>query len=139
MRAWLLTAALLACSCGGPASPSPEAPLKGGVLATFSVGSESFRVWIRNDRAIEQVFALQRGASTAGIPNGRLRAGPGQGGHNAPYTWHLDPEDVEMAGATIEICDGAPSYVEAHRDEFMTRVTRYCPWGAKLTAVNDYR
>ncbi len=139
MRAWLLTAALFAGGCGGPASPSPEEPLKGGVLATFSVGGESFRVWIRNERTIEQVFALQRGTSSAGIPNGRLRAGAGHGGHNAPYTWHLDPDEIEMAGATIEICDGVPSYVEAHRDEFMAQVNRYCPWGARLTRVVDHR
>lgn len=139
MRAWLLTATIAACACGGPASPSPEEPLRGGVLATFSVGSENFRVWIRNERTIEQVFALQRGASTARIPNGRLRAGAGQGGHNTPYTWHLDPDEIEMAAATIEICDGAPSYVEAHRDEFMAQVTRYCPWGARLTSVVDHR
>jgi hypothetical protein len=113
--------------------------LTGGVLATFAVGAESFRVWIRNERTIEQVLALQRGTSSASIPNGRLRTGAGHGNHNSPYTWHLDPDEIEMAGATIELCDGAPSYVETHRDEFISQVNRYCPWGAKLTGVVDRR
>ena len=139
MRAWLITVAIVVSACGGATSPSPDGPLKGGVLATFSVGTETFRVWIRNDRTIEQVLALQRGASTAGIPNGRLRVGTGQGAHNVPYSWHLDPDEIEMAGATIEICDGAPSYIEAHRDEFIAQVNRYCPWGARLVSVADYR
>jgi hypothetical protein len=139
MRPWLLTAVILASACGGAASPSPDQPLKGGVLASFSVGSENFRVWIRNPGTIEQVLALQRGTATATIPNGRLRTGSGQGAHNAPYTWHLDPDEIEMAGLTIEICDGAPSYVEAHRDEFIAQVNRYCPWGARLTSVADHR
>ena len=139
MRPSLLAALILACACGGPAGPPVDQPLKGGVLATFAVGTESFRVWIRNPRAIEQILALQRGTGTATIPNGRLRTGSGQAAHNAPYTWHLDPDDIEMAGLTIEICDGAPSYVEAHRDEFIAQVNRYCPWGARLTSVADHR
>jgi hypothetical protein len=139
LRIWLMVAAMLGAACGGPTAPSPDEPLKGGVLATFSVGNESFRVWIRNARTIEQVLGLQRGTSTASIPNGKLRTGAGQGAHNAPYSWHLDPDEIDMAALTIEVCDGAPSYVEAHRDEFIAQVTRYCPWGARLTALVDYR
>jgi hypothetical protein len=135
----LLIVSVLLGACGGPASPSPAEPLRGGVVATFAVGNESFRVWIRNERTIEQVFELQRGTSTAGIPNGKLRTGAGRGDHNAPFSWHLDPDEIEMAGATIEVCDGAPSYIEAHRDEFISQVTRYCPWGARLTGVTDHR
>ena len=126
-------------ACGGPSGPTAEEPLTGGIVATFTVGRESFRVWIRNSQAIQQVFELQRGSSSASIPNGKLRTGSGQGAHNAPYSWHLDPDDISLAGATIEVCDGAPSYIEAHRDEFIAQVNRYCPWGARLASVTDYR
>jgi hypothetical protein len=30
----------------------------------------------------------------------------------------------------MELCDGRPSYVEAHLDEFPS----YCPWGAKVVS-----
>jgi hypothetical protein len=125
-------------ACSGPSSPTPDL-LAGGIVATFRVGNDSFRVWIRNSRTIDEVLALQRGASLETIPNGRLRVGAGQGGHNAPYSWHLDPDDIDMAGATIEVCDGTPSYVEAHRDQFISEVNRYCPWGATLVSVADHR
>jgi hypothetical protein len=65
--------------------------------------------------------------------------GPGEGGHNAPWTWHLDPEDIEMAEATIELCDGAPNYVEGNLAEFTDNVLRYCPWAAQLVDLEDRR
>lgn len=34
-----------------------------------------------------------------------------------PWPWHIDSEDIAMAKVTIELCDGVPSYVEAHLDE----------------------
>ena len=136
---WAVWVVLVATgACGGPTRPD-GGPLKGGVLATFAVGGESFNVWVRRPEAIEDLLALQRGTSTASIPNGVLRAGAGQGSHNRPYSWHLDPDQIQMAGATIEVCDGAPSYIQAHRDEFIATVGRYCPWGARLVRVEDFR
>jgi hypothetical protein len=36
-----------------------------------------------------------------------------------------------MVEAAIEVCDGTPSYVEAHLEDFPT----YCPWGGRVVAV----
>jgi hypothetical protein len=137
---WSIAGAIVLGACSdGPNGPSPNEPLRGGVVATFAVDDEQFRVWIRNAQAIQQVLALQRGTAAAAIPNGVLRSGAGQGSHNAPYSWHLDPEEIEMPGLTIELCDGAPSFIEANRDQFIREVGRYCPWGARLVSVTDYR
>lgn len=123
-----------------PPSPTPGAgELAGGILAEFDVSGERFRVWITNEDTIEQVLALRDGTSQASIPNGRILHGAGKADHNAPWSWHLDPEDIQMAEATIEVCDGAPHYVEANVDEFVDTVERYCPWGAELVSVEDYR
>jgi hypothetical protein len=54
----------------------------------------------------------------------------GDGGYNAPWSWHFAPEETRMIEVSIEVCDGLPSYVEAHLDEFPT----YCPWGARVMA-----
>jgi hypothetical protein len=43
---------------------------------------------------------------------------------------------VEVA---IELCDGRPSYVEENVGEYVETINRYCPWGAKVSAVADYR
>ncbi|HET7010050.1 MAG TPA: hypothetical protein VFI11_04685, partial [Anaerolineales bacterium] len=117
---------------GGPGStPTGEgsdSELRGGVLATFDVDGERFRVWVTNPATVEQLLALRDGTSSAGIPNGRLLRGAGETNHNAPWSWHLDAEDIEMAEVTMEVCDGRPSYVEENLDEFIESVGRYCPW-----------
>ncbi len=113
--------------------------LRGGVLATFEVEGERFRVWTTNPQTIHDLRDLQQGTSTANIPNGRILRGPGRARHNAPYHWHLDPQDITMAEVAIELCDGLPSYVEENVGEFVERVSRYCPWNAKLVKLQDFK
>lgn len=109
--------------------------LSGGIIATFDVVGERFRVQVTNPQTIQQIRDLQAGRSTANIPIGRIHRGPGAGDHNAPWSWHLDPEDISMADITIEVCDARPSYVEENVDEFVDNVLRYCPWSAVLVDV----
>lgn len=130
-------AGALFAACASPTEPSKE--LRGGVLATFRSAGQTFKVFVTAPATINALFALQRGEATASIPNGRIRRGSGAGAHNAPYSWHLDPADVEMADQTIELCDGSPSYVEAHVTEYVDVIGRYCPWGATLVALQDFR
>jgi hypothetical protein len=115
----------------------PDA-LKSGALATFEVEGKRFRVWTTNPQTIHDLHELQQGTSTANIPNGRILRGPGRARHNAPYHWHLDPQDITMGEAAIELCDGLPSYVEENVDEFLDRVGRYCPWAARLVELRDF-
>jgi len=127
---------LLLLACGD----DPVAPdLQGGVLATFTDADEEFHVWVTKESTIEQLFALRDGESRANIPNGPLLRGPGPGDHNDPWSWHYDPARVQMAELTIEICDGRPSFVEDNLDAFVEDVGRYCPWGAELVSVEDFR
>jgi glucose/arabinose dehydrogenase len=113
--------------------------LSGGVLATFDVAGERFKAWVTNAQTVQQLFDLQAGKSSAHIPSGRIFAGAGRGGHNMSWTWHLDPVDIQMADAAIEVCDATPSYVEANRDYFVGTVGQYCPWSAQLVELVDYR
>ena len=113
--------------------------LEGGVLASFDVVGERLNVWVTNPQTVQQLFDLRDGKSIAHIPNGRIIGGPGRGGHNTPWSWHLDPVDIEMAEAAIEVCDATPSYVEANRDYFIEVVGRYCPWSGQLVGLVDYR
>jgi hypothetical protein len=117
---------------------APENGLTGGILVSFRVSGEEFRVWVTNESTIEQILSLRDGTSAASIPNGALHQGAGQSDHNAPWTWHLDPEDLEMAELAIEVCDGRPSLVESLLDDYLT-VGRFCPWGAELGEVRDLR
>lgn len=123
------------------ASPTPASveDLKGGVLATFDVQGATFRAFVTRASTIQQLLALQAKDSFATIPNGALVRGPGPGRYNAPWSWHLDPTDVEMAVFTMEVCDGTPDAVEREIDHWVDTVKRYCPWSARLIDLQDYR
>lgn len=123
---------------GGPTSPSPS-ELRGGVLLTFRVVGEPFKVWITNPTTIDRALALQQGSSRASIPIGPLQRDAGRGAHNAPYAWHLDPETTQLVDAAIEVCDGTPTLVERNLDYFVNVVRAYCPWAAQLIRFDDYR
>ena len=132
MLAVLLLA--LGSALAGPVGAALAQDGSAAIIATFAVGDETFRVRIDNPATIDQVRALERGESTAAIPNGRLLAGADG---NEPWSWHLDSVDIEMAEVTIELCDGTPSMVEAGLDYWLNTVGRYCPWSAQLVSVED--
>lgn len=132
----LLAAGLAGC---GDSLPTPPEELDGGVLATFEVQSERFHAWTHDPETIQQLEALEEGDSEASIPNGVLRRGPGPGELNSPWSWHMDPNQVEMAEVTAEACDGKPSFVESEVDYFVDEVGRYCPWSAELVGLQEVR
>ena len=105
--------------------------------ATFRVEDETFKVRVTNPETIEDLVDVWQRVSTATIPNGVLRSGSGEGNHNEPWSWHLDPEDIEMAEVTIEVCSGRPSDVEADLDYWLNDVGRFCPWSAELILLKS--
>ena len=119
--------------------PDLAGELQGGVLATFTVGTTEFCIFVTNPDTIDELLRLQQGESQANIPNGLLKRGPGKGLHNAPWSWHLDPEKTSMAEFTIEVCDGIPEFVEEDLDYWLNSVGQYCPWSAQLKEIEDYR
>jgi hypothetical protein len=142
----LFATALAGCTANdGSLDSGIDDSLDGGVVASFDVPTgdpvvvEHFRVWVTNPTTIDEMFAVLAGTSDMTIVSGKLGAGPGQGDHNVPWHWHLDPEDVVMASITIELCDAAPSYVEAHLDEYLEKGIRYCPWAGHLVDIVDHR
>jgi hypothetical protein len=122
-----------------PGIGEPLAPLTGGVLARFVVVDEEFSVWVRNPDTIQQLFDLKAEKSLASIPAGPLVEGPGRGAHNAPWSWHIDPDEITMAEVTIELCDGVPSHVEGDLKYWIDTVGQYCPWSAELIELTDHR
>lgn len=129
----LIVSVLLTGACPSPTGPD----LEGGVLATFRVHTERYSIFITNPQTIEQVIALWNGQAAARIPSGRVLKG--RVAYNKPWSWHIDSEDITMAEATIELCDGVPSYVEAHLDDWIATVGYFCPWSAELVALKDCR
>lgn len=88
---------------------------------------------------VEVVSAAQIDALEARLASGReaVLAGEieaGDGGHNAPWSWHMTPETVHAPDLTIELCDGRPSFVEAELAYWLDTVGSFCPWGARVVA-----
>lgn len=118
--AFVLT--LAAAGCGGnDPSPSPAR------TATVEVSGETYRIALTT---AEQVAAAEAARAGTGprIPNGRIVMGTGV---NTGWSWHV--EDVQFADVTIELCDGRPSDVERQGTAFGGG--RFCPWGAKVLAI----
>jgi hypothetical protein len=115
----LALAVLGGCSSTGPSDSAAE--------FVVAVGDERFTLRSTDAATIAQLREAV-GGRRQGFPIGPLRGG--DGGFNAPWTWHLDPAETRFTEAAIEVCDGQPSYVEQHQADFPT----YCPWGARIVA-----
>jgi len=106
-----------------------------GWLFVVDVNGEKFKVLVKDPAIADILRSLLRG-ERSGIVIGELRAG--DGGFNKPWSWHLDPDTVEVADATIELCDGMPSFVESELNYWLNVVKRYCPWNGKVVAEEPW-
>jgi hypothetical protein len=114
----------VACNDDGPTSPDR------GRAFRVRVGAEEFRMRVTDPEAIRLAMENLAGGNNK-HPNGSIAMG--DGGFNAPWSWHFVPESVRMVDVSIELCDGAPSYVESHRGDFLA--AGYCPWSARVVAL----
>lgn len=119
-----LAALSIATLCGGGRCSSADPPF---VDFDVTVGPERFVLRVEDPATITQAREVIAGQRSA-FPIGPLARG--NGGFNAPWSWHLLPAEVRLTEAAIEVCDGTPSYVETHIADFPT----YCPWAAKVVA-----
>jgi hypothetical protein len=115
-----------------------KAPLlTGGILVTFDVEGEEYKIFVENEETIADILAVERGESQATIPSGKIIGEPVF--YNAPWSWHIDPVDIQMAEFTIEVCSGLPSHVENDLDYWVNTVGRFCPWSAEIVEIRDFR
>jgi hypothetical protein len=132
-----LTISMVVSACGGSAddtttitSPTTTAPGASDVIAEFRTSDgETYRVLLTGDAAAQARAAFAAGENP-GIPNGYIERG--NAGVNLGHEWHI--RDVEFADMTIEVCDGAVSYIdELGYDEFVSQHgDQFCPWSAEL-------
>jgi len=117
-------------ACGSPAptpTAAPELPSAPAVVTFDVAGQGTYSIELVTDELIAHVAELQAGGEDGRIPSGVI-VRDGDGGVNAPYSWHIDPESLEFVDFTIEVCDGLPEYVE---DGTLTSDV-YCPWNATV-------
>jgi len=113
----------------GSAASSPD---ETGVIVTFRVAdSEQYKIRLTDPTDIEVARKLLNGNEALRIPNGVVVHGSTD--VNVGYSWHIDPESVEFADITTEVCDGLPSDVE----KGLLTSDRYCPWSAEVIAIDE--
>ncbi|HSG08032.1 MAG TPA: hypothetical protein VLA36_06735 [Longimicrobiales bacterium] len=95
----------------------------------LEVSGEQFVVEVITQEQVEELEA-RMAAGVTGVVNGEIAAG--HGGFNQPWSWHMVPSTVHTADASIELCDGRPSLVEADLAYWLDTVRRFCPWGARV-------
>jgi hypothetical protein len=117
---------ILGCSSEDPASNLPP----GGQYFTVQVVNDSFIMYVTDPDTIRLATLNYQGRSTT-FPSGRIERG--HGGFNQPWKWHFIPASVRMVEASVEVCDGRPSYVEQHVDDYVA--IGYCPWGARVVKI----
>jgi hypothetical protein len=125
-----LGALLLAGAAACESSPTENADDRRGTR-TFVIDVTGTRFTLRaaDPEAIDALRARMR-SGERGVILGRIQRG--DGGFNAPWSWHIDPATVEVPDMSMELCDGQPSFVEENVDEFVDTVKYYCPWSAKV-------
>jgi hypothetical protein len=150
--ALIATLAVAACGTGAPTprptqtpqptsppiTPPPTAPPiatpapspSGSVIVTFDVVGESYRILLTDPDDVAIAQRLLDGEEAPRIPNGLIVRG--ETSVNTGYSWSIDPESVEFADMTTEVCDGLPSYVE---DGSLTGAY-FCPWSAEVVAID---
>lgn len=116
-------------ACGESAIATPQ---KEDVVVTIRVADvEEYRIRLTDPADIEIARKLLAGEEAPRIPNGVVVRGDPD--VNVGYTWHIDPESVEFADITVEVCDGLPSDVE----KGIITSDRYCPWSAEVIAIDE--
>lgn len=125
----LLCILVVLAACAGSATSTPQ---KEGVVVTLRVaGAEQYRIRLTDPADIEIARRLLAGEEAPRIPNGVVVRGDPDA--NVGYSWHIDPESVEFADFTVEVCDGLPSDVE----KGLITSDRYCPWSAEVIAIDE--
>jgi len=136
LLASLLSAVGIGDCCGTSVPVCPER--ENGAEITFLIaGAEEITLWITNDAFIDEAINLM-GTGETRVPN-FLEVVPAPSCVDTDYTWHVDPQEVEWADVTIELCDGRPSYIEENLCSWIDEVGGWCPWSAEVVSVQDFR
>lgn len=122
---------------GGDAGDgAPCAKRTGGALVHFRICDEPLALWITDDEFIDEAID-NAGEGQVRVPVfDQVVAGTDC---DPQWSWHVQPDQAGWADATIELCDGCPSYLEENLDDWIDQVGNYCPWSAEVESVDDRR
>lgn len=164
LRTAALVSALLLAGCGGdgmPArTPTPTAPATatptvtvavpsptatpaalcaertGGALITFAICERTLTLWSTAGPFVDDAVAMLASGEERIPAFDELVDGTDC---DAQWSWHADPAAMSFVDLAIELCDGCPFHIEEDKAYWLDTVGQYCPWTARVTAVDDRR
>ncbi len=125
----LLLVSLAACSTSESEPEGALFTVRACESSEAVPGGETFRIRIHDSEMIAEAERLVE-SDDQRVLNAPLRRG--DGGFNAPWSWHMDPDEITFADLTVEVCDGCPHMIEEDLDYWIDTVGRYCPWSTDV-------
>jgi hypothetical protein len=91
-------------------------------------GAEDFIAKTADPELINKITAEMQNPLDQRFLHIHGRIDRGNDGYNQDWSWHFIPGEWDLAEMSIEVCDGTPSYVEEHLDEWLSMQDSFCPW-----------
>lgn len=126
LRILLLTGFLLS-GCSAADKDDPAGP---AVFEAVVADQEAFRFALHDPALIAAAEAWQEDGTEIIVQGTVAR---GDGGFNAPYSWHLLPASVTFPNLTMEVCSGRPQSDVEEDVDYWIELGTYCPWGVRIT------
>lgn len=87
---------------------------------------DQFEIFVARRKAIRQLRNdLDRPRTRRRIVSSLVR---GERVYNPDWSYTMDPDEVVLGDAFIEVCDASPDYVEENKSDWMGE--RWCPWSS---------
>ena len=124
---------------GAPPGSQPPKTLQGGVLLTLDTAGEVWSWWVTNPDTAQGLIDIWNGTRTAFSFGGVLRGGSGEGGHNAPWSWHVDPVQNGIDGLTVPESPKTPTQCENQLAFWLATGVVFLPPGTVILTLEDRR
>ena len=118
---------LLSAACGGPPEFVFSLPTTEGDVVSFVATTSDPDV----------LAAVREELDRANADRSFYILGPlaeGDGGHNPGWGWHFVPDAWELTDTSMDLCDADPQFIEDTLQDWIKKIGRYCPKGARLVA-----
>lgn len=101
----------------------------------MSAGGDRFYVIATDPHVVRGLVDMYQGRQSLAHIHGKVGFGPGKGGFNRPWNWHLVPTSINLSSDSATTCNVRPSMIQRDPGEYIRRNGFFCPMTARVEAV----
>ena len=101
----------------------------------MNVDGEKFYVIATDPHVVRGLIDMEQGQQTLAHIHGKVGFGPGKGGFNRPWNWHIIPTSITLSEMTASTCNVRPSTIQRDPAEYIRRNGFFCPMSARVEAI----